>query len=81
MPIYHFNVHDGVDCPDRIGSDLPDLGAARTEAVRRITDILNQGAADFWTGTPWNINVSDANGLTLFTIMLLATTSPLAPAG
>ena len=80
MPIYHFNVHDGVECLDRVGSDLPDLAAARTEAVRRITGILDEGAADFWRGTPWNINVSDAKGLTLFTIMLLVTNSPLAPA-
>ena len=80
MPIYHFNVQDGVECLDRVGSDLPDLAAARTEAVRRITDILNRGAPDFWSGTPWNMNVSDAKGLTLFTIMLLVTTSPLAPA-
>jgi hypothetical protein len=80
MPIYHFNVRDGVDYPDRVGSDLPDLAAARAEAVRRISDILNQGAADFWSGAPWNINVSDSKGLTLFTIMCLATTSPLAPA-
>ena len=80
MPIYHFNVHDGVDCLDQMGSDLPDLAAARTEAVRRITDILNQDAADFWGGTPWSMKVSDAKGLTLFTIMLLVTTSPLAPA-
>lgn len=80
MPIYHFNVHDGVECPDRVGSELPDLAAARAEAVRRISDILNQSADSFWSGTPWNINVSDAKGLTLFTIMCLVTTSPLAPA-
>ena len=34
MPRYHFNVHDGVSLPDRDGVELPNLPAARKEAVR-----------------------------------------------
>jgi hypothetical protein len=79
MPIYHFNVHDGVQYRESKGSDLPDLAAARSEAVRRIAEILHEGAPDFWGGTPWHMDVSDAKELTLFRIMFLATPAPLAP--
>ena len=80
MPLYHFNVHDGQDYPDIAGSDFVDLDAARVEAVQRIADVLKDGAPDFWRGSPWHMDVADATGLTLFTIMFLATTSPLATA-
>jgi uncharacterized protein DUF6894 len=78
MPIYHFNVHDGRDYPDREGSSFPDLSAARAEAVQRVADLLKQGAHGFWGGRPWHMDVADASGLTLFTLMFLATTAPLA---
>ena len=78
MPIYHFNIHDGRDYPDLTGSELADLDAARSEAVQRVADLLKDGAPSFWSGRPWHMDVADATGLTLFTIMFLATTAPLA---
>jgi hypothetical protein len=80
IPIYHFNVHDGKDYPDLAGTDYPDLAAARVEAIGRIAKILQNGAPDFWSGSSWHMDVADATGLTLFTVMFLATNAPLAPA-
>jgi hypothetical protein len=34
MPIYHFNVRDGSDIPDPDGTELPNIPAARVEAVK-----------------------------------------------
>ena len=78
MPRYHFNVHDGQDYPDLAGSEFADLDAARVEAVQRIANLLKDGPPGFWSGNPWHMDVADGTGLTLFTIMFLATTAPLA---
>ena len=80
MPIYHFNVHDGQDYPDKTGSECAGLAEARIEAVKRISLILQESAPSFWSGAPWHMAVADSTGLTRFTIMFLATNSPLAPA-
>ncbi|SRR5258706_12735860 len=80
IPIYHFNVHDGKDYPDREGSEHPDLAAARVEAIGRIAKILQDGAPGFWGGSAWHMDVANGAGLTLFTVMFLATAAPLTHA-
>jgi hypothetical protein len=41
MPRYRFNIHNGIGfVEDEEGRDLPDLDAARTEAVKDIRSIL-----------------------------------------
>jgi hypothetical protein len=78
--IYHFNVHDGRAYPDTLGSDCSDLAAARIEAVRRIGQLLAEEAARFWTGDEWTMDVTNESGLTLFTLMFIATNSPATSA-
>ena len=34
MRRYFFNIQDGADFPDREGTELPDMKAVRTEALR-----------------------------------------------
>lgn len=76
--IYHFNVQDGRDYPDVLGSECANLAHARIEAVQRIGKLLAEDAARFWTGNEWTMDVTDDAGLTLFTLMFMATNSPAA---
>lgn len=76
MSRYFFHVHDGVDLRDEIGTELPDLGAARAEAVRYASDCLRSTKADFWTGQDWTMQVADKHGLLLFSLTFSAFNAP-----
>ncbi|MDG4898472.1 hypothetical protein P9272_33640 [Mesorhizobium sp. WSM4976] len=69
MPIYHFHVDNGEFTPDPNGIELPDLAAARTEAVRAAGQIINDSNQSFWEHmTPWIMNVTDGDDQLLFTL-------------
>jgi hypothetical protein len=78
MPRYFFHV---VDNDHRIiddeGTELPDLHAARKEAVCASAEMLRDGgAATLWSGKPWNLWVTDhagGAGKRLFTLQFSAT--------
>lgn len=72
MPRYHFDVHDGTDLPDHHGIELPDLAAARREAVRYAAALLGELGDGFWDGGDWQMVVKDARGLVLFTLHFMA---------
>ena len=76
--IYHFNVNDGKSYPDTLGTECASLQDARVEAVERIGRLLAEQAARFWTGSEWSMDVTDPNGLTLFSLMFMAANSPAA---
>jgi hypothetical protein len=76
MPIYHFNVEDGQKYPDLAGSELPDLEAARTEAIRRIGELLRHNTLSFWGGHGWKLVVTDADEMILFALHFLAVSAP-----
>jgi hypothetical protein len=51
MPRYYFHIEDDRFDLDRVGVELPDLKAARDEAVGAAGQILGDGAAkSLWTG-------------------------------
>ena len=56
--------------------DLPDLDAARREAVRYAGELLGDEDADFAVSEDWTITVADRTGLTLFTVTMLWTGAP-----
>ena len=74
--IYHFNVNDGQAYPDKLGMECATLQHARVEAVQRIGRLLAEQAARFWTGDEWSMEVTDETGLTLFTLVFMASNSP-----
>ena len=77
MPRYHFNVEDGQSVVDPEGTVLPDLQAARREAVRLAAGLLDDNAAEFWATGEWNLVVTDDTGLVLFTLTFFAQESAL----
>jgi hypothetical protein len=76
MPRYHFHVKDGKDYQDLQGTVLPDLAAARAEALRFTGALLGEAQNQFWEGTDWTMNVTDEMGLTLFNLAFQATMAP-----
>ena len=77
MPRYFFNVDDGRTSVDTVGSEHPDLQAAREEALVTSADLLRDGGGpDLWSGKPWRMWVTDqpgGAGKTLFTLRFSAT--------
>ena len=59
MPRYYFHIEDDRIEIDHIGVELPDLNAAREEAVSAAGQILRNGAAKvLWGGKPWRMWVT-----------------------
>ncbi|OBQ82383.1 DUF6894 family protein [Mesorhizobium japonicum] len=48
MPRYFFHVDNCEFIPDQAGIDLPDLNAARREAVRAAGQMIDDSQQSFW---------------------------------
>jgi hypothetical protein len=72
MPRYFFHVTDGYSAPDLVGTELPDISAAQTEAIRASASILRDEGDRFWDGTEWSMEVKDEMGRSLFTLRFSA---------
>lgn len=69
MPRYFFHIDNGSFVPDRIGTDLPNIEAARVEAVRAAGEMINDSGKSFWEHLmPWNMHVTDNDARLLFTL-------------
>ncbi len=79
MPRFFFHVHDGATDQDEDGTELPDLTAARKEAVRLAGELLVADSAKFWDEEHWSIDIADELGLVLFTLTFFATHAPATP--
>jgi hypothetical protein len=79
MPRYFFHVIDGRDIIDTDGTVFPGLGEARDEAIRTAGAILRDEGDQFWNGTEWQMNVTDAAGQSVFKLRFSADAQGLAP--
>lgn len=69
MPLYFFDLHDGVDAPDHEGQELPGLFAAQAKALKEARQVIaasvkEQGKIDL----RHNIKVRDESGATVYFI-------------
>ena len=78
LPRYHFHVHDGSTRVDADGTDLPDLQAARREALKRAGAIIGDAGARADFGEEWRLEVTDHAGLMLFRMDFVVAASPAA---
>ncbi|WP_237482884.1 DUF6894 family protein [Lichenibacterium dinghuense] len=62
MPRFHFYVHNGREALDEEGIDLPDVRAARTEAVRLAGGMLLDRASLVHDDGAWHLSVTDGCG-------------------
>ena len=76
MPRFYFHIEDDVRHIDHEGVELPDLEAARDEAVSAAWQILRNGAAkSLWSGKFWRMWVTQtpfANEKPLFVLRFSA---------
>jgi|EndMetStandDraft_4_1072995.scaffolds.fasta_scaffold430401_2 hypothetical protein len=69
MPRYHFNViYDGREIRDREGSELPDIEAARIEAVADARALMSEAVRNGWDISGRSINICSGTGDILMTI-------------
>ena len=76
MPRYHFNVYDGRNDVDVDGHELPDIQAARAEALQLAGEIIRDDAQRAGLGREWRIEVTDDTGLLLFRMDFVVAESP-----
>ncbi|HUD28690.1 MAG TPA: hypothetical protein VMQ93_07450 [Novosphingobium sp.] len=67
MPFYYFHVQDGRD-QDFEGVELPDLEAARREAIRFAGYLIQQVAENFFVGELWSMQVCNKEGARYMTL-------------
>jgi hypothetical protein len=79
MPRYFFHVIDGRDIIDHVGTVLPSLREARAEAIRTAGAILRDEGDQFWNGTEWQMNVTDAAGQSVLKLRFSADDQGNAP--
>jgi hypothetical protein len=77
---YHFHLEDGGVLEDEEGVELADLDAARCAAVRLLAEVLCDQPERFWTSETCQVTCTDEGGLVLFTVQMVATHAPAAPA-
>jgi hypothetical protein len=76
MNRYFFHTEDGHYIADMEGTELPDLAAARCDAVQLLVDLLDKQPEVFWRNESFRVIVSDDSGITLFRIELSAVMAP-----
>jgi hypothetical protein len=76
MPRYHFNVQDGHSSPDHEGTELPDVQAARWEAVTMAGTMIEDAGKRARLHDEWRMAVIDEAGLVLFRLDFAVSESP-----
>jgi hypothetical protein len=76
MPVYHFHVSDGIGGPDLDGHLLAGLADAKREAVSLGGSLIREMGDRFWDGDDWRLEVTDSDGLLLFTLIFSAIIAP-----
>ena len=79
MPRYHFHMQTDARFSDDEVVELAGPIGARRQATLTCGEMLRDAPEGFWGSRPWNITVTDAQGLVLWEIMIDGTASPAAP--
>lgn len=81
MPKFYFNIKDGEELPDEFGTELPDMAAARKEAVHVAAQFIRDRADDaLWSGTPWQLDVTDRPSWAGRKLLILTFIASVVPA-
>jgi hypothetical protein len=71
MPRYFFHIVDGSFRVDPEGMELPDIAAARVEAIAAAGEILRDSAKK-WKGTEWQMHVINEDQSTVLKLVFSA---------
>ena len=72
LPRFFFNVSDGADLLDDEGIVLPNVAAARSQAMITAGELLRERGRRFWTGVDWRMTVRDEAGATVCSLRFMA---------
>ena len=72
MARYFFNIRDGADIPDTVGSDHADLSSVRREALEATTEIIKGRLLTNSDSEAWIVQVTDEAGFTVLVLSLSA---------
>ena len=78
MPRYFFDAIDGGRARDLRGVELPSHHSARVEAIKLAGRLLADDPDYLWGGQNFRIEVRDADGVHLFTVVTLAISTSAA---
>jgi hypothetical protein len=81
MPRYYFHLTHSEDIRDQAGVELGGLHEAKCHAVKMIADVLCQTPEKFWETETYRVTVSDARGLLLLDVEMIATLAPALLSG
>jgi len=81
MPQFHFNVRTGLMNVDEVGVDLPDIEAAMVMANHDASHLLRDEGEHLYADGEWQLEVTDAAGLILFTLMFSRCCAPAIGSG
>lgn len=81
MPRFYFHTEDGKCLPDRDGTVLADISAARHEGLRTLTERVHAMEDEFWREGSLTVTATDDTGMTLFTLCAMANNSPALGSG
>jgi hypothetical protein len=73
MTRYFFHTIDGQVIIDTVGTELPDLEAVRSEAVRTAGEILRDTDSRQLSKSTWHMAVADHTGKTVYSLRFEAT--------
>lgn len=76
MPRYYFHCADGHREPDLEGTELANDEAAQLTAVAFAGEVLKHDPKELWDKGQWRVEVTDTQGVLLFTIITLAVDAP-----
>ena len=76
MPKFFFHTEDGTCVRDTDGTELPDVHAARNEAVVILGELVREDPDQFWRDAGFRLTVANEDGLTLYILDLSAVASP-----
>jgi hypothetical protein len=76
MSRYFFHTKDGRCIADEDGTELPNQGFARIEAIKLMGELLTNFPEKFWETGSLSVIVSNQDRLTLFTIDCCSADAP-----
>ena len=65
---YFFHIHHADPDLDEVGTELPDMDAARAAAASLAHRLLLDDAERCWSTTDWSLEVKDETGRTVFAL-------------
>ena len=76
MDRFFFHIDYGETTRDDVGTELPNLQAARSAAVELVGEMLRDQRDQFWAKPDLTVTVADARNLTLWTLTVTGCQAP-----